>query len=100
MVSLADIRSEAQSLVRQNETGDIDKNFVFNKRNDAALNELYTTKPAGITTHNDSYILRIQRLVRLINWRLRSGAFVRPLLLGMFVLTFAHLDDWVSFNIK
>ncbi|KAI1725783.1 sugar transporter domain-containing protein [Ditylenchus destructor] len=95
MVSLADIRSEAQSLVRQNETGDIDKNFVFNKRNDAALNELYTTKPAGITTHNDSYILRIQRLVRLINWRLRSGAFVRPLLLGMFVLTFAHLDDWL-----
>ena len=27
--------------------------------------------------------------------RFKSGKFVRPLLLGMFVLTLIHLDDWV-----
>lgn len=34
-------------------------------------------------------------LLQSIRRRFRSGSFIRPLLLGSYVLTFVHIDDWL-----
>ncbi|KAI6233672.1 MFS domain-containing protein [Aphelenchoides fujianensis] len=39
--------------------------------------------------------LRTEHLLHSIKKRFHSGSFLRPLLLGSYVLTFVHVDDWL-----
>ncbi|KAI6236002.1 MFS domain-containing protein [Aphelenchoides besseyi] len=39
--------------------------------------------------------LRTDQLLHSIKKRFHSGSFLRPLLLGSYVLTFVHIDDWL-----
>lgn len=61
--------------------------FLAEFRNDPFLD---CEKPIRI-----NFTPKTEHLFQSIKRRFRSGSFLRPLLLGSYVLTFVHIDDWL-----